>query len=179
MAAKYDWSKEKAFRVDEDGCLLWRGCAHSDGTPTVYTRTPDGRRKYIAIRRAVLSMLLERPLTHLERAIVVCGKDLCCSPYCVRAVTYAELNKRTADETKCQKTHARRAKLSAAAQKRWRWSADEIADMRARDAAGESRRSIADSYDTTTDRLYPIFEYRVQVMHLDPGLVAQMQRVTR
>lgn len=174
MAAVYNWAKEKAFRVDEDGCLLWRGCTHSDGTPVVHVRLLDGRRKYVAIRRAVLAMLLERPLTRLERAVVICGKELCCSPYCVRAVTYAELNKRTAEETKCQKAHGRRAKISASMQKRWRWSAEQIADMRARDAAGESRRSIADSYDTTTDRLYPIFEYRVQVLHLDPGLVAQI-----
>ena len=174
MAMIYDWSKEKAFRRDEDGCLLWRGCTHSDGLPTVHVRLPDGRRKYVAIRRAVLAMLLERPLTRLERAITVCGKELCCSPYCVRAISYAELNKRTAAETGYAQAHDRRAKISAAARKRWRWSAEEIADMRARDAAGEPRRSIADSYDTTTDRLYPILEYRVQVLHLDPGLVAQM-----
>lgn len=174
MAAIYDWAKEKAFRRDEDGCLHWRGCTHSDGTPVVHVRLPDGRRKYVAIRRAVLAMLLERPLTRLERAIVICGKPLCCSPYCVRAVTYAELNKRTAAETGYAQAHDRRAKISASMQKRWRWSVEQIADMRARDAAGESRRSIADSYDTTTDRLYPIFEYRVQVLHLDPGLVAQM-----
>lgn len=175
MASVYDWSKEKAFRVDEDGCLLWRGCTHSDGTPVVHLRI-DGKRRYVAIRRAVLSMLLGRPLTRLERAINVCGKPLCCSPYCVRAMTYGELNKRTAEQNGFQQDHARRARISAALESRWRWTREEIADMRARDSAGEDRQQIAADYGTNIDRLRRIFEYRAQYLHLDPGLVSQVTR---
>lgn len=176
MAHIYDWSKERAFRVDEDNCLLWRGCVHSDGNPTLYVRLPDGGRKYVSIKRAVLSMILQRPLARTERAVSMCGKERCCSPYCVRAISYAELNRRTAAETGYAQNYTRRVKISASMQKRWRWTIEQIADMRARDAAGEDRRTIAAEYGSTVDRLRRIFHYQAQVLHLDPSLVAQVSK---
>lgn len=163
MSRKYDWSKEKAFRVDDDGCLLWRGTVHSDGDPIIYD-TSTGRRRYISVRRSLLAMVKGRPLARAERTISICGKKLCCNPYCLRAVSFSEVCKATAERTGYPQSYARRIKISESQQKRH--SNAGIAEIRARAAAGEDRNALCAEYGISRSRLYNITSHRARVVHL-------------
>jgi hypothetical protein len=167
MPRRYDWARERAFRIDEDGCLIWRGSQHSNGTPQMYFPDADrgerGKRgRTVLVRRAILALMLGRPLLISERVIATCGKDLCCK--CLKAVSHSTIGHRAMARHDWTKDHARRLKISAT--RRRRWTDDQVADMRARRAAGDSPKSIADAYGTTTGHLCHILNYRTHVLHL-------------
>lgn len=165
-----DWSREKAFRIDEDGCLLWRGSQHHKGLPTIYLGPGQQR----LLRRSILAMMYGRPLKQSERAIVTCGKALCCSPKCLKAVTHSKIGKLAVERTGYTDSDARRQKIAKA--RRRKWTHEQIADMRARDAANEPRKAIARSYNTTDRHLWHIFEYRSNVLHLPAAVRYAMRK---
>ena len=164
MPTKYNWSKEKAFRVDEDGCLIWRGQQHSKGFPLLYM----GDRRTILVRRAILALMKGRPLKPTEKAIVTCGKALCCAPQCLRAVSPSRIGKIAIAKHDWTKEHARRMKISATRKRRW--TEAELADMRARHAAGERPTDIAAAYGTKLQNLSAIWRYKSNTLHLPPAV---------
>lgn len=158
-----DWSKEKAFRVDEDGCLLYRGVQSTLGLPIIRV---NGR--YVTVRRALMAMLKGRPLLSSERVSVKCEKGLCCSPRCMQIVSSRDLTVAALAKHRWTDNPVYRAKMWANRQPKW--TDAEIDDMRARDAAGEDRDAIAADYGTNRKNLAHIFAYRSRTLHLPPPL---------
>lgn len=159
-----DWSKEKAFRRDDEGCLLWRGSQHSKGHPTLYMITgPTKReRRAILVRRAIMALSLGRPLKATERVIAKCGKQLCCS--CLRTASSREIGRIALARHDWTKDIVRRLKISGA--RRRVWTDDQVADIRARHASGERPCDIAAQYATRSANLYHILNYRSHVLRL-------------
>lgn len=176
MARIYNWASEKAFRVDEDGCLIWRGVVHSDDDPIVYIRD-GGRRGYRSVRRAILALVRGKPLRKEERVSAKCGKKKCCSPLCLQAVTYSTQNRETAARTGYAQDMDRRRRISAAKAKVW--TDAQVADIRARVAAGESPRAVAAAYLTSYDRIYNIVTYRSRTVGLPSHVRQSIAEATR
>jgi len=170
-----DWSREKAFRIDDDGCLIWRGSQHAKGHPTIYLGPGQQR----ILRRAVLALIKGRPLKRSERAIVTCGKPLCCSPNCLRAVSHSQIGKIAIAKNDWTKDFGRRLKIAASRTWARKWSTQQIDDMRRREAEGESRRAIAESLGTTPSHLWHIFEYRTNTLHLPQSVRFAMAKPIR
>lgn len=160
-----DWSKEKAFRRDEDGCLIWRGVYDNHGRPVFLFRR-DGRSRPVSIKRALMAMSLGRKLRRNEPVISTCGKAGCCKCLATstpRRVMLDAMAKH--DWTQCP---VRRAKISA--KTAHKYSLEQIADMRRRDEAGEPRESIARLYVANSGTLHQILEYKTYIFHLPPAV---------
>ena len=155
---KTDWSRERAFRVDADGCFLWRGPQHSGGHPTIYL----GRGRAPLLRRKIMELSLGRRLRPNEKAVQTCGKPLCCS--CVETVTARKVMKLAIARHDWTKEHGRRLKIAATRKRRW--TDEQIADMRYRHSQGERSGIIAASYGTRSGNLTAILQYRTHVLRL-------------
>lgn len=162
-----EWARERAFRRDEDGCLIWRGSQHNRGYPTVRI---GGRQRLV--QRALLSIIKGRPLLPSERSTTTCGKPLCCSCLCI--ATPSMVGKRSIARNDWTKAHGRRLKISRSKQSRW--TDDQVADMRNRRAAGERVADIADVYGTKPANLCHILSYRSRVLHLPAAVQFALRR---
>ena len=173
---KPDWSREKAFRIDEDGCLLYRGVlASKNDLPIIRING-----KYISVRRAILAKMLGRPLTANETAASKCEKVRCCSPKCLFVMGPRERVLQAIERRHWQaEISVRRA---AWANRPHRYSDADVDDMRARDAAGEPREEIAARYGNTAHNLMHIWSYRSRILHLPPEVqnaIAAQRNTTR
>lgn len=159
---RYDWSKEKAFRLDEDGCLIWRGVQSTLGLPLIRVNG-----KHVTVRRALMAIIRGRPLRMCERVTVACEKPLCCSPNCMRVIAPRTVTLRALAKHKWTDNPAYRAKMWANRERKW--TDAQVEDMRARDAAGEDRGQIAASYGTKRNNIAHILAYRSRTSHLSPA----------
>lgn len=157
-----DWSIERAFRVDEDGCLIWRGPVHSCGAPTIYL----GKGNQPMVRRKIMELSLGRPLRADEVVVAKCGKERCCR--CLESTTQSKAQRLAVARHDWTKDAVRNARIANTKRDARRWSDAQVDDMRHRHANGERPADIARAYETRSSHLYGILKYRTHVHHLPP-----------
>lgn len=167
MGSPYNWSREQAFRRDEDNCLLWRGCYDSAGRPVFYAKKGEQEPRAIQIHRAIMALIVGRPLQRRELVMPSCGKPGCCS--CLEIVTEREKTLRALARYNWNRNPLRRARIAAKVKKLY--TIEQVEQMRQMERDGDSRATIRARFGCTahtpTNR---ILNYQTYITHLPPAL---------
>lgn len=168
-----DWSREKAFRRTEDGCLSWRGLHSSKGQPIIYIQR-DGHSRPISVRRSIMQMVVGRRLRWEEKVMDTCGNPSCCNRKHLIVTDASTVLRAALAKHNWNADPIRNAKIARSTKRLY--TPEQADDMRRRYEAGESWGSITEAYKAPPSTLRRILQYTGYTAHLPPNIVYALRQ---